>query len=1044
MNPCQEWLKDKNVNPRTNRKIKVGGPVYKKLEDECTSPLGDSVQVGPKIPAANKKKSSSPCVEWLKDKNVNPRTNRKIKVGGPVYKKLEDECTSPSGDVPAVNKKKSSSPCVEWLKDKNVNPRTNRKIKVGGPVYKKLEDECTSVPDRASDITSVGSISSDVSLSSPDVPLEEIPPLFEFPKKYDQCREWLKDKNVNPTTKRKMKVDGKMYQKFEKDCKGWREPKTSEYCVKGPDIKFLPKTIISELMVNSTNVDHYERMKINKYIDGLDLPLRPGNEKDYKVYGHALRYNDYNSATSRFNRLLNFIPNILYTFHNDSHESTVDKQLHLRNIHDMAHLFDLIIFQCFINSFNLVGNPNPYLTAETDEINKLEVENLDGTIPTNTFNVYHINHKKYYRQVTGSILVFGQNFRFSKKRSSFLKHNRYYNDMVQSNYNPKKRYRNHTDDDSDDDDSDDDDNYDDDGISSNDLTFSNPDILKVLDTYFTLDYLKLHEDDITILNEFYIPVRIENIDKIYYSHGTPNPIPNKDDVHKILKQIGSIESIRSVWPPKLNDKWYDIPKPIPFNFLTGLKFNDVTINSSIFSGSYNTIKKLKIEELTFEGLNTSDSILSNSMVYNTDATVLRLQSCNGGVDLEQINLSKLENIEIERCDIPFMDLFKNSTLKVKCEWITFRNNCGRNVDLSVFEYFPINRFTQELRIEFMDITSINFPDTFEYLNTLPSSFRLTILFKNCNITSLHQSLFTSNKINIKFERCPLSLTSIHSYLDIVNNDEIDYDGAVITFDIVDERVIQNNAGLLPLPQVLSNIYKSANMTGNDLSNITGDTCDSINEWLNRIYTEIQNNVKIIKDLTPHILNMLEEMNTNEEFRDIACAIIYGATGTCGDRMILSILYVSLQFKIHQLAPQLDNIQNIYELLIRGPFVMSLLEKVARQKVSRLMVVDEIEVYLAYPIKLRDRFRIPIETSEMLYYMCSSVNTADLQRAQTLVEEKLKNKKEIINFLQTQTLWNKLLFEVNPDLFDDTDNLVDNSIKETIKIIDAYNLLDRVD
>lgn len=32
---CEKWLKNTLINPRTNRKIKENGPVYKKLEKEC-------------------------------------------------------------------------------------------------------------------------------------------------------------------------------------------------------------------------------------------------------------------------------------------------------------------------------------------------------------------------------------------------------------------------------------------------------------------------------------------------------------------------------------------------------------------------------------------------------------------------------------------------------------------------------------------------------------------------------------------------------------------------------------------------------------------------------------------------------------------------------------------------------------------------------------------------------------------------------------------------------------------------------------------------
>ena len=66
-------------------------------------------------------------------------------------------------------------------------------------------------------------------------------------------------------------------------------------------------------------------------------------------------------------------------------------------------------------------------------------------------------------------------------------------------------------------------------------------------------------------------------------------------------------------------------------------------------------------------------------------------------------------------------------------------------------------------------------------------------------------------------------------------------------------------------------------------------------------------------------------------------------------MILSILYVSLQFKMHLLVNELSRVREIASFLVRGPFVMSELEKIARAKIQTLHVVDQLEVYLAYPM-----------------------------------------------------------------------------------------------
>jgi hypothetical protein len=110
----------------------------------------------------------------------------------------------------------------------------------------------------------------------------------------------------------------------------------------------------------------------------------------------------------------------------------------------------------------------------------------------------------------------------------------------------------------------------------------------------------------------------------------------------------------------------------------------------------------------------------------------------------------------------------------------------------------------------------------------------------------------------------------------------------------------------------------------------------------------------------------------------------------------------------------DDIGLIFETIMRGPFVMSILEEVAREKVKSLRFFDEIEVYLAYPIMLRQKFKMPIATQGMLFYTISAVSTKDLEYAISRVENMLKNEDAIVGFLFTQSLWNKMLFYLYPD------------------------------
>jgi len=57
-----------------------------------------------------------------------------------------------------------------------------------------------------------------------------------------------------------------------------------------------------------------------------------------------------------------------------------------------------------------------------------------------------------------------------------------------------------------------------------------------------------------------------------------------------------------------------------------------------------------------------------------------------------------------------------------------------------------------------------------------------------------------------------------------------------------------------------------------------------------------------------------------------------------------------------------------------------------------------------------------------------------------METKLRDKSLIANFLSTQPLWNKVIYSINPNIYDDLDTLQDNLIKETSKIISKMKFL----
>lgn len=132
MDVCDQWKLDKSINPRTNRKIKPTGKVYKDLEAECANKSPKRGRAGGLT--GNLDQYSPKCLKWRNNPTVNPTTDRKIKIGGPTYQKLEEECGPPD-----------TTHCDEWRANPTKNPKTDRTISPRGKIYQWYQKNCGDV-----------------------------------------------------------------------------------------------------------------------------------------------------------------------------------------------------------------------------------------------------------------------------------------------------------------------------------------------------------------------------------------------------------------------------------------------------------------------------------------------------------------------------------------------------------------------------------------------------------------------------------------------------------------------------------------------------------------------------------------------------------------------------------------------------------------------------------------------------------------------------------------------------------------------------------
>lgn len=83
---CKEWLKEPLINPETGLAIKRNGPTFMYWKEKCKK-----LRLGSR-PVATGELSYRKCQEWRRNKKINPDTGREIKIGGTKYKWLEKTC----------------------------------------------------------------------------------------------------------------------------------------------------------------------------------------------------------------------------------------------------------------------------------------------------------------------------------------------------------------------------------------------------------------------------------------------------------------------------------------------------------------------------------------------------------------------------------------------------------------------------------------------------------------------------------------------------------------------------------------------------------------------------------------------------------------------------------------------------------------------------------------------------------------------------------------------------------------------------------------
>ena len=167
-----------------------------------------------------------------------------------------------------------------------------------------------------------------------------------------------------------------------------------------------------------------------------------------------------------------------------------------------------------------------------------------------------------------------------------------------------------------------------------------------------------------------------------------------------------------------------------------------------------------------------------------------------------------------------------------------------------------------------------------------------------------------------------------------------------------------------------------------------------------------------------VTEWLSHLESYPPLRQATFKIAFESTTSCEDRVSLTLN----EMKKARLAADVENGQydkRVPELisLARGMFRLDQLEKIARAKVNSLSFVDEIEVYLAYQVKLREKLDLPLDTPDMRFFGVSWVTAEDLNKAEADV--KAMEKQDFLHYLSTDWApWQSVLQRWNQEKYDE--------------------------
>ncbi|MVV50385.1 hypothetical protein EJA72_19410 [Pseudomonas sp. PB120] len=172
------------------------------------------------------------------------------------------------------------------------------------------------------------------------------------------------------------------------------------------------------------------------------------------------------------------------------------------------------------------------------------------------------------------------------------------------------------------------------------------------------------------------------------------------------------------------------------------------------------------------------------------------------------------------------------------------------------------------------------------------------------------------------------------------------------------------------------------------------------------------------DMTRRVWNVIEAIQSDRALCDQLLSMAHKAN--CADSAAVMFSNLEVAVDIHEVVRQSVNAHDRAARLLqlgRRQFRLDYLGKIARERVQAKSALDQVEVELAYRVRLADRLDLVGQPDSMRYESLSGVDANDLELAYTRIKA-AELTPELSTYIANRTFWSDFLREHHAQQFSD--------------------------